>query len=73
MVPRFWLGRFRSQDFDSSNTTKSKFVFPNFDNLSIIIFHFFQIKSTSDTSNFDSYPREEDVPPDEFSGWDKDF
>jgi len=32
-----------------------------------------KIKSTNDTSNFDSYPREEDVPPDEFSGWDKDF
>lgn len=32
-----------------------------------------KIKSTSDTSNFDSYPKEEEIPPDEFSGWDKDF
>jgi len=32
-----------------------------------------KIKASTDTSNFDSYPREEDIPPDEFSGWDKDF
>ena len=38
-----------------------------------MIFEIFQIKASNDTSNFDSYPREEEVPPDEFSGWDKDF
>lgn len=32
-----------------------------------------KIKASNDTSNFDSYPREEEVPPDEFSGWDKEF
>lgn len=32
-----------------------------------------KIKASNDTSNFDSYPREEEIPPDEFSGWDKEF
>jgi hypothetical protein len=27
----------------------------------------------ADTSNFDKYPRDENVPADELSGWDKDF
>jgi hypothetical protein len=27
----------------------------------------------ADTSNFDKYPRDESVPADELSGWDKDF
>ena len=38
-----------------------------------LILILFQIKASNDTSNFDSYPREEEVPPDEFSGWDKEF
>ena len=38
-----------------------------------VLILFFQIKASNDTSNFDSYPREEEVPPDEFSGWDKEF
>ena len=38
-----------------------------------LLLFFFQIKASNDTSNFDSYPREEEVPPDEFSGWDKEF
>nr|CAD7605070.1 unnamed protein product [Timema genevievae] len=31
------------------------------------------VKSNTDTSNFDKYEREKEIPPDEFSGWDKDF
>lgn len=32
-----------------------------------------QVKGPSDYSNFDSYPRSSEVPPDETSGWDFDF
>lgn len=32
-----------------------------------------KVQSTADTSNFDKYPRDEAVPADESSGWDKDF
>lgn len=33
-----------------------------------------QVKSCCDTSNFDSYPAEEGgEPPDDLTGWDKDF
>lgn len=33
-----------------------------------------QIKGTTDTSNFDDYPEEEDEPPpDDVTGWDKEF
>nr|CAD7444458.1 unnamed protein product [Timema bartmani] len=31
------------------------------------------VKSNTDTSNFDKYEKEKEIPPDEFSGWDKDF
>nr|CAD7432254.1 unnamed protein product [Timema monikensis] len=31
------------------------------------------VKSNTDTSNFDKYEREKEIPPDEISGWDKDF
>jgi cGMP-dependent protein kinase len=31
------------------------------------------VKGPSDASNFDKYPRDEAVPQDETSGWDKDF
>jgi cGMP-dependent protein kinase len=31
------------------------------------------VKGPSDASNFDKYPRDEAVPADETSGWDKDF
>jgi len=31
------------------------------------------VKGSSDTSNFDKYPRDEAIPADELSGWDKDF
>ena len=30
-------------------------------------------QSAADTSNFDKYPRDEAVPADELSGWDKEF
>lgn len=33
----------------------------------------FQVTSATDASNFDKYPRDLDVPPDENSGWDLDF
>ncbi|XP_067013580.2 cGMP-dependent protein kinase, isozyme 1 isoform X3 [Anabrus simplex] len=32
-----------------------------------------QVNGPLDTRNFDKYPRDKDVPPDELSGWDKDF
>ncbi|XP_070544121.1 cGMP-dependent protein kinase 1-like isoform X3 [Ptychodera flava] len=32
-----------------------------------------KVKSPSDFSNFDSYAKDTDIPPDEMSGWDKDF
>ncbi|XP_047118476.1 cGMP-dependent protein kinase, isozyme 1 isoform X2 [Schistocerca piceifrons] len=32
-----------------------------------------QIRGPTDTSNFDSYPKDLDIPPDEFSNWDLDF
>ena len=32
-----------------------------------------KVQSTADTSNFDKYPRDEAVPSDELSGWDKEF
>ena len=32
-----------------------------------------QVKSPTDASNFDDYPKEDDIPPDDLSGWDKDF
>ncbi|RZF49279.1 hypothetical protein LSTR_LSTR013368 [Laodelphax striatellus] len=32
-----------------------------------------QIHSPTDTSNFDNYPKEADIPPDEGSNWDIDF
>ncbi|CAG0920690.1 unnamed protein product [Notodromas monacha] len=32
-----------------------------------------QVKGPADISNFDSYPKDLDIPNDELSGWDKDF
>jgi len=32
-----------------------------------------KVKSPTDASNFDDYPKEDDIPPDDLSGWDKDF
>ncbi len=34
---------------------------------------FLQVKGPTDHSYFDSYPPEEEIPPDEMSGWDTDF
>lgn len=31
------------------------------------------VKNPSDSSNFDAYPKEKELPPDELSGWDIDF
>lgn len=31
------------------------------------------IKNPTDVSNFDDYPDDEDVPPDDVTGWDRDF
>jgi len=33
----------------------------------------FQVKSPTDYSNFDSYAKDMDVPPDDLSGWDENF
>ena len=32
-----------------------------------------KINSPTDASNFDRYPPDEDIPPDDVSGWDADF
>ncbi|XP_057314488.1 cGMP-dependent protein kinase 1-like isoform X2 [Hydractinia symbiolongicarpus] len=32
-----------------------------------------KIKSSTDASNFDDYPKDDEVPPDDMTGWDKDF
>ena len=32
-----------------------------------------QIRGPADFSNFDNYPHDMDIPPDELSGWDNDF
>lgn len=32
-----------------------------------------QIKGPTDTSNFDDYPADDDVPPEDVTGWDRDF
>ncbi|KAK2149404.1 hypothetical protein LSH36_454g06009 [Paralvinella palmiformis] len=37
------------------------------------IYDTFQVKSNVDTSNFDEYPDDDDIPPDDVTGWDKDF
>jgi cGMP-dependent protein kinase 2 len=33
----------------------------------------FQIRGPIDLGNFEKFPKEKYVPPDETSGWDKDF
>lgn len=41
---------------------------------SVIVFSFpQQLTGPTDHSYFDSYPPDEDSPPDELSGWDMDF
>ncbi|XP_066927301.1 cGMP-dependent protein kinase 1-like [Clytia hemisphaerica] len=32
-----------------------------------------KIKSNTDASNFDDYPKDDEIPPDDHTGWDKDF
>jgi len=32
-----------------------------------------QVASVTDVSNFDIYPADNTVPPDDLTGWDKDF
>jgi len=32
-----------------------------------------QVKSATDVSNFDKYPEDDDEPPDDITGWDRDF
>ncbi|KAL9984892.1 hypothetical protein ACROYT_G007237 [Oculina patagonica] len=32
-----------------------------------------KIKSPTDASNFDDYPPDDEIPPDDMTGWDKDF
>lgn len=32
-----------------------------------------KVKSPTDASNFDDYPKDDEVPPDDLTGWDKDF
>lgn len=33
----------------------------------------FQIRGPTDLGNFEKYPKDKSVPPDETSGWDEDF
>jgi len=32
-----------------------------------------QIQSATDASNFDDYPKDDEIPPDDVSGWDREF
>lgn len=32
-----------------------------------------KVRGPADASNFDTYPKEKELPPDELSGWDADF
>ena len=32
-----------------------------------------KVRGPADASNFDTYPKEKESPPDELSGWDVDF
>lgn len=32
-----------------------------------------KVKSPTDASNFDDYPKDDEIPPDDVTGWDKDF
>jgi len=50
-------------------------VFPknNFWNNHLFVYLMAQLSGPTDYSYFDSYPPEEGMPPDELSGWDKDF
>lgn len=32
-----------------------------------------KVKSSIDASNFDDYPKDDEIPPDDTTGWDKDF
>ena len=34
---------------------------------------YFKVMSPVDTSNFDEYPDDDEEPPDDLTGWDKDF
>jgi len=38
-----------------------------------LIFIYLQIKGPADFSNFDNYPKNSEIPPDETSGWDINF
>ena len=83
MVRGLSLGRFGSQDTSSPTHSKGmneleqalithSTVCASFQNN--VTFHFLvQIKSLTDASNFDKYPRDVDIPPDELSGWDERF
>ena len=33
----------------------------------------FQVQNATDTTNFDDYPDDDEEPPDDLTGWDKDF
>ena len=48
------------------------FVFTKNENVESAQFHF-QVKNATDTSNFDDYPDDEEEPPDDLTGWDKEF
>ena len=38
------------------------------------LFNYIQVRSATDTSNFDHFPASKDeLPPDDLSGWDEEF
>jgi hypothetical protein len=48
------------------------------DNLNLVRIQYvaivlFQIRGPTDLGNFEKYPKDRSIPPDETSGWDKDF
>ena len=60
-----------SRSLDPPITPKVFLINPCFWNIWLL--SLFQVQGPSDTSNFDKYPRDEVVPGDEVSGWDKEF
>lgn len=77
VAPRFVLGETIDARFMQPFIVLLYFVLSMFAKLNkegrVSFKGLFQIRSSTDASNFDSYPRDEEIPPDEFSGWDELF
>ena len=45
----------------------------NLGSMQYVAIALFQIRGPTDLGNFEKYPKDRSIPPDESSGWDKDF